>query len=174
MKKKILVTGSTRLAGSVIEHFQADSYRVEDTIPFEDYDVFINNAHVGFEQCALFSKCLDVWKYDSTKLIINISSRAAYPNLSKGVMYAAQKAALDHMSDNLVFNSDKRCRITTLNLGLLNDDLPSLTYLEVCDMMRYIIELPEHLDIPKIGFQHVHNYQDIQHQKNIRMRGNGA
>ena len=122
---RIAVTGSTKLAGTIIKRFNADSYRVEDNIDFSKYDVFINNAHVGFSQATLLQKWFDVCRYDKSKTIINISSRAALPNLSKGYSYGAQKAALDHLADNLTYNSDKLCKIITINLGMLEDELPS-------------------------------------------------
>jgi NAD(P)-dependent dehydrogenase (short-subunit alcohol dehydrogenase family) len=168
MEKRIAVTGSTKLAGAIIERFDARSLRVEQQINFDEFDVFINNAHVGFEQCYLLERAFNAWKDDSTKTIINISSRAGLPNLSKGYMYAAQKAALDHMADNLTYNSDKRCIITTINLGMLNDDLPSVEYYEVCDLIEYLLSMPHHLEIPRVFLQHAYNYQRVQKEKKSR------
>lgn len=161
----MVVTGSTKLAGAIIDRFNADSIRVEDVDAHTDYDIFVNNAHVGFEQVYLLEKYFNAWRYDETKLIINISSRAGLPNLSKGYMYGAQKAALDHFADNLVYNSDKKCKITNINLGMLEDTLPSIKYTDVCDLIAYIISLPLHLEIPRIFLQHAHNYQDVQRLK---------
>ena len=168
MEKRIAVTGSTKLAGEIIHRFNAKPLRVEQQINFDEFDVFINNAHVGFEQCFMLQRAFDAWKDNSTKLIINISSRAGLPNLSKGYMYAAQKAALDHMADNLTYNSDKRCRITTINLGMLNDELPSVEYYEVCDLLEYIFAMPHHLEMPRIFLQHAYNYQRVQDEKKSR------
>lgn len=166
----IAITGSSKLAGSIINTFGADSYRVEDNIDKSRYDVFINNAHVEFEQTRLLHEWFQAWRYDASKLIINISSRAGLPNLSKGYMYGAQKAALDHLADNLTYNSDKKCRITTINLGMLEDDLPSLSYQEVCDLIDYILNLPIRLEIPRIFFQHSANYSHIQDMKSHRYK----
>jgi hypothetical protein len=165
---RILVTGSSKLAGAIIETFRADTARVEDSIDFNNYDIFINNAHVDFQQCVLLEKCFIYWKKDPSKLIINISSRAGFPNLSKGYMYGAQKAALNHMTDNMVFNSDKQCRITTINLGMLEDSLPSLKYFEVIEILKFITGLPNHIEIPSICVQHSHNYRDVQNLKSNR------
>ena len=79
------------------------------------------------------------WKDEPTKKIINISSRAAQPNISKGYLYSAQKAALNHLANNLTYNSDKTCRITTMNLGLLEDQLPSISYKQVARWVNTIM-----------------------------------
>lgn len=168
MIMRVAVTGSTKLAGSIVERFGAKPLRVDDNVDFGDYDVFINNAHVGFSQAELLQKWFNAWRYDENKLIINISSRAGLPNLSKGYMYGAQKAALDHLSDNLMYNSDKKCRITTVNLGMLQDELPSVSYKEVCDLLQYVIEMPKHLEIPRVFLQHSCNYQEVQERKKVR------
>ena len=81
-------------------------------------------------------------------------------------MYASQKAALNHYTNNIVYNSDKLCRVTTLNLGLLNnEDLPSLTYKEVADAVEFLIDLPRHIEIPEVTLQHSANYLEIQSDK---------
>lgn len=165
---RVAVTGSSKLAGAIAKTFKADTLRVEQQFNFLDYDVFINNAHVNFCQTTILDSWFRVCRNDPSKLIINISSRAGLPNLSKGYYYAAQKAALDHLSDNLVYNSDKKCRITTLCLGMLEDELPSLRYNEVCDLLQYIVYMPQHLEIPKIYFQHSYNYKQVQKEKESR------
>ena len=81
-------------------------------------------------------------------------------------MYATQKASLNFLTDNLVYNSDKQCRITTINLGLLNhDDLPSLTHEEVANAVKYLIDLPQHIEIPEMTLQNSANYQEVQSDK---------
>ncbi len=166
--KQIAVTGSSKLAGSIISRFNARSLRIEEKVNKSEFDVFINNAHIGFKQCDLLYEWFSEWKDNPNKLIINISSRAGLSNLSKGYLYGAQKAALDHLADNLTYNSDKQCRITTINLGMLEDNLPSVSYQEVCDLISYILGMPDYLEIPRIFLQHKHNYQDIQNLKKNR------
>lgn len=164
---RIAVTGNSKLAATIKDRFNAISFRIEEQIDKSDYDVFINNAHVEFKQCDLLYDWYKEWRYDKSKLIINISSRAGLPNLSKGFLYASQKAALDHLSDNLTYNSDKLCRITTINLGMLEDSLPSVSYKETCDLIEYILKLPKHLEIPRVFLQNSHNYKEIQALKEI-------
>lgn len=163
----IQVTGSTKLAGAIVKYLGAVPIRIGDPLD-KDCNVFINNAHVDFLQTETLYKVFSKWKDDPSKLIINISSRAGLPNLSKGYLYGAQKAALDHLTDNLVYNSDKQCRITTINLGMLEDELPSVSYREVCDLISYIICLPNHLEIPRIFLQNSYNYREVQKLKEYR------
>ena len=166
---RIAVTGSSKLAGFIIDKYKADSIRVEQVVDKNNYDVFINNAHVGFEQTNLLYEWFDYWKDDSSKLIINVSSRAGLPNLSVGYLYAAQKAALDHLSDNLIYNSYKKCRITTLNLGMLEDTLSSVKYEEVGVLLDFILSLPKHLEIPRVFLQHSDNYKVVQNLKKLQL-----
>jgi NADP-dependent 3-hydroxy acid dehydrogenase YdfG len=177
---KVTITGSSGLAkviGDTIAsgHLYGTTHlvshvRVEDILDcnwvWEENDVFINCAHVGFTQTELLMQAYNAWKNDSNKTIINISSRASQPNISKGYLYAAQKASLNHLSNNLVYNSDKKCRITTLNLGLLNHpDLPSISHNEVAGWIYNHCTFSKYIDIPEMTFQHAENYQSVQRDK---------
>ena len=177
----IAITGTTGLAEAIagaLQDHTISTPRVEDITMNGihwwgfDYnnsnhvDVLINHAHRGFRQTEILMHTYDAWKNDSSKYIINISSRASQPNISKGYMYATQKASLNFLTDNLVYNSDKQCRITTINLGLLNhDDLPSLTHEEVANAVKYLIDLPQHIEIPEMTLQNSANYQEVQSDK---------
>tara|TARA_R110000868_G_scaffold43803_8_gene146988 strand:+ start:2104 stop:2661 length:558 start_codon:yes stop_codon:yes gene_type:complete len=177
----VAITGSTGLAGAITDlltdesanhgpsgrarAFSVTNVRLEDDIRPRDFDIFINQAHQGFSQVELLFRFFDAWKADAGKYIINMSSRAAQPNISKGYMYAAQKAALNQLAANLTYNSDKRCRITTINLGLLEHALPSLSYTEVAEAVKTLIDLPEHIEIADMTLQHAANYCEIQAQK---------
>jgi len=174
---RTLITGKTKLAGAIIsalhekivyQKIEIESTRVDANIPWKYFDIFINCAHVDFKQTELLNDCFAEWRNDSTKLIINISSRAAKSNISKGYLYSAQKAALNHLADNLVYNSDRRCGIVTLNLGLLeHPEVPSLTYDEVVDAIKEII-FYWYTDRPtstEITLQHRDNYRENQKHK---------
>ena len=169
---RIGITGSTGLAATIagaLQDHDITHVRVEEAqLVWEELaaDIFINCAHVGFEQTKLLMRAYEAWKNDSSKYIINISSRAAQPNISKGYMYSAQKASLNHLVSNLTYNSKKYCRICTINLGLLNHiDLPSVSHQEVAETIKYIIDLPQHLEIPEITLQNSANYQEVQSDK---------
>ena len=176
---KVIITGSTGLAKNIKSVIEATPYlgdshtvnsvRVEDSIDWNEYDVFINCAHVDFEQVELLQECFEAFKLKKEKTIVNISSRAHQPNISKGYKYAAQKAALNHLSNNLVYNNvEKQCRIMTLNLGLLNHPtLPSLDYNEVSGYILRYLTWDSHLEIPEVTLQHSANYLAVQHQKEL-------
>tara|TARA_B100000131_G_scaffold287543_1_gene298241 strand:- start:1620 stop:2201 length:582 start_codon:yes stop_codon:yes gene_type:complete len=175
------ITGTTGLAEAIagaLQDHKIYTPRIDDILMnpehgywfdktnSNEYDVFINHAHRDFDQVTIFDIFMKHWKRLPDKYIINISSRAHQPNISKGHMYASQKAALNHYTNNIVYNSDKLCRVTTLNLGLLNDeDLPSLTYKEVADAVEFLIDLPRHIEIPEVTLQHSANYLEIQSDK---------
>ena len=64
---KIAVTGSSKLANCI----QGNKIRVEFGADWSQYDVFVNNAHVEWEQCRLLEEVYEVWKDDETKTIDN-------------------------------------------------------------------------------------------------------
>lgn len=165
---KVAITGSSKLSHALRETLSWDvftTFRVDEKIDKDFYDVFINHAHVGIKQMHLLGEWAEHWQYDSNKTIINISSRAAFPNLSKGYKYAAEKAALNHLSDNLTFNSEVECRITTLNLGLLENNLPSLKYVEVARVIKMILDMPSYMEVPSMTLQHRYPYKKVQRLK---------
>tara|TARA_B100001769_G_C22004391_1_gene539734 strand:+ start:424 stop:1014 length:591 start_codon:yes stop_codon:yes gene_type:complete len=180
---KIGITGTTGLAAAiagVLQDHTIHTPRIEDItmngLNFwgfdkdnpNNLDVLINHAHKGFAQTEILDIAYRAWHNDHNKYIINISSRAHQPNISKGYMYATQKASLNHLSNNLVYNSNKHCRITTINLGLLNSEIiPSLTHKEVADAVEFLIDLPKHIEIPEITLQHSANYIDVQTDKEV-------
>ncbi len=175
---KIGITGSSKLAGELLsildnnivyEKVEMESFRYPDIIPWNELDVFINNAHVQFSQTELLHEAYENWKEDEDKLIINISSRAHKPNISKGYLYSAQKAALNHLADNLTYNSDAQFGIVTLNLGLLEHALESVPYDEVCTLVKDII-FDFYTNRPmqtEITFQHRANYNKVQKEKEM-------
>jgi NAD(P)-dependent dehydrogenase (short-subunit alcohol dehydrogenase family) len=176
---KVAITGSTGLAGNIAGVIEATPYigqshtvdrlRIEKPIDWEQYDVFINCAHVDFCQIELLEECFENFKSYPEKTIVNISSRAHQPNISKGYMYAAQKAALNHYANNLVYNNgEKQCRMMTINLGLLNHPtLPSLDYNEVSGYILRYLTWDSHFEIPEVTLQHSANYLAVQAKKDL-------
>ena len=174
---RILITGSTKLAGAIIDAFNeeilfektyVDSCRVHE-VPekLRDYDVFINNAHVDFWQTELLHEAYKQWKDDEDKLIINMSSRAGKNNISKGYLYSAQKAALIQLAENLNYNSDKVCGISTIHLGLLDSPIDSVAYGDVCQLLEDIMfNFKTNRTFPtEITYEHRANYKAIQKEK---------
>lgn len=171
---KALITGKSKLAGAitselhdtiVVEKLEIESCRVESEIPWKHFDIFINNASVGFSQTDLLNEAFSEWRHDEKKLIINIGSRAGRPNISKGYLYGAQKAALNHLADNLNYNSDRKCGIITLNLGLVeHEDIPSLSYDDITEVIRDLIFdwYTGRPTMTNITLEHRSNYQEVQ------------
>ena len=165
---RVVITGESKLAEQVAlnseDGFLFEHVRVEDDINWDDFDIFINCAHVGFEQTNLLMKAFEAWKYNPSKKIINISSRAAQPNISLGYLYSAQKAALNHLANNLTYNSDKMCRITTMNLGLLESRWPSISYKQVALWVNTIMNGGP-IEVNDITLSNPTNYREVQKQK---------
>jgi len=133
----------------------------------ENSDIFINNRHNSFKQTELLMHVFDKWKY-TNKTIVNIVSRSKYPNISKGYLYSASKAALSHLSNSLRLISDKKCRVIDINPGLLESDLPSLSYVELADTIEYCINLPSHIEIGEISIWHKTPYIKVSKLKDER------
>ena len=180
---KVAITGTSGLAKNIKDTLEGTAIdgswievvtpRIEDIINndtkwygFSQVDVFINFAHKGFDQTKILDIAHRVWKDDDSKLIINFSSRASQPNISKGHLYASQKASLNHLSNNLTYNSDKKYKLTTINLGLLNhNELPSLTWQDVSGLVFRLITSYPSIEIPEITIQSFANYQEVQNEK---------
>jgi hypothetical protein len=180
---KVAITGTSGLAKNIKDTLEGTSYdgswievltpRIEDIVHndtnwygFNQVDVLINFAHKNFDQTKILDIAHRIWKHDDSKFIINISSRASQPNISKGYLYASQKASLNHLSNNLTYNSDKKYKLTTINLGLLNhDELPSLSWPDVSGLIFRLITNYPTIEMPEITVQSFANYQEVQSEK---------
>jgi hypothetical protein len=184
---RIAITGSSGLAKTIKDVFEATphagktftvkSLRIEDITANDTkcwifdkenknhIDVLINFAHQDFDQVKVLDIVHRAWCNDSTKYIINISSRASQPNISKGYMYSAQKNALNHLANNLTYNSNRKYKMTTVNLGLLNHELPSIQHQEVAFLLYKLVTIYPHLEITDLTLQAHANYLEVQDDK---------
>ena len=112
------------------------------------YDGFIN-FRLKHQQDVLHN-VFKKWSQEN-KIIINIGSRSKYPNISKGLRYAAQKAALSHMANGMRFLSDKQCRIVDINPGLIDSKLPSISWDDVSNALIWILSLPDNIEVGEIS-----------------------
>ncbi len=181
---RIAITGSSGLAKIIKDTleatphlgntFRVDPIRCEDITMngrncwvfggYQPADVLINLAHE--DQAKILSIAHEAWEGEKTKYIINISSRASQPNISKGYMYASEKAQLNHLANNLQYNSNKRYKMTTLNLGLLNDEsLPSVKHQDVAGLIYKLITSYPDYEIADVTLQAHANYQSVQSDK---------
>jgi len=183
--KRIAITGTTKLADFIKRTFEASPWmggtfeikqlRIEDILVngtncwiFDENnkksccDILINHAHKDFDQVKILDIADRVWRNNPDKMIINISSRAAQPNISKGHLYASQKAALNHFANNLTYNSDRQYKMTTLNLGLMNSDLPSMNYTFVAGYIYQLITSYPDIEFTEVTMCDRANYRDVQ------------
>ena len=181
---RIAITGSSGLAKTIKDTleatphigntFRVDPIRCEDITMngkncwifsgYQPADVLINLAHQ--DQSEILSIAHEAWEGEKTKYIINISSRASQPNISKGYMYASEKAQLNHLANNLQYNSKKRYKMTTINLGLLNDEnLPSVKHQDVAGLIYKLITSYPEYEIADVTLQAHANYQSVQSDK---------
>ena len=169
----MIISGTYGLAVYLSKYFEdAKYYSVYKLLeePVED-NILINCEHKDFKQVELLDLYFNKWRKQTDKHIINISSRASQPNISKVYLYASQKAALNHYTNNIVYNSNKVCKVSTLNLGLMRHrTLPSISYQDVADTIESIIN--SDLDIPDITVQHPANYKQIQNAKRAKKFSN--
>lgn len=181
---RVAITGTSGLADIIKRTLEATPYRgntievsplrCEDITSngrncwvFSGYkpcDVLINLAHQ--DQSKILSIAHEAWEGEKTKYIINISSRASQPNISKGYMYASEKAQLNHLANNYQYNSKKRYKMTNLNLGLLNSDtLPSVKHQDVAGLIHKLITTYSEYEIADVTLQAHANYQGVQSDK---------
>lgn len=81
-------------------------------------------------------------------------------------MYASEKAQLNHLANNLSYNSKKRYKMTTINLGLLNDEnLPSVKHQDVAGLIYKLITAYPEYEITDVTLQAHANYQSVQSDK---------
>ena len=162
----MIISGTYGLAVHLSKYFTDANYHSVYKLleePIED-DILINCEHKDFKQVELLDLYFNKWRKHKDKHIINISSRAAQPNISKGYLYASQKAALNHYTNNIVYNSNKICKVSTLNLGLMkHKGLPSISYEDVADTIDWLLQHPH--EIPEITLQHKANYRAVQYEK---------
>lgn len=181
---RVAITGTSGLAKTIKDTLEATPFkgqtievtpiRCEDITMndtrcwiyrgYRPVDVLINLAHQ--DQAKILDITHRAWENEKTKYIINVSSRAAQPNISKGYVYASEKAQLNHMANNLQYNSEKRYKMTNLNLGLLNhEDLPSVKHQDVAGLIHKLITSYPDYEIADITLQAHANYQNVQSDK---------
>ena len=181
---RIAITGSSGLAKTIKDVFEATPHagktfevvpiRCEDIISnrtncwifngHKPCDVLLNFAHQ--DQADILSIAHEAWLNEGSKMIINFSSRAGHPNISKGYKYASEKAQLNHLANNLTYNSKKKYKMTTINLGLINhEDLPSLKWNDIAHLVYKLVTAYPSIEFPEITMQHRANYMEVQSDK---------
>lgn len=144
--------------------------QIVDTNPF----VFINNAcdyrgDVGAICTSCGTAAINILMKMYTTMdrgyIINISSdiihnpngvQYSFWNEQERIAYAASKYSLKYASNALSHSRRKHVCVTSLELGWMeptpqqHEDTESLTYAQVADVIRFIINQPLNVNIPSI------------------------
>ena len=181
---RIAITGSSGLAKTIKDVFEATPHagNIFEVTPIRCEDITMNgtncwifNGHTPCDvllnfahqdQAEILSIAHEAWLNEGSKMIINFSSRAGHPNISKGYKYASEKAQLNHLANNLTYNSKKKYKMTTINLGLINhEDLPSLQWNDIAHLVYKLVTAYPSIEFPEITMQHRANYSDVQSDK---------
>jgi hypothetical protein len=176
---EISLTGHTKGIGKALYESLSTAYSVKGYSRSNNYDistedgrleilnaaknsnVFINNAYFENAQTELFTLFFTEWIYDENKTIVNISSQSKYPGMSKNWSgYSAYKASLNHQAYLCGFKTDRKCRIITINPGLVKTNMTlstqktgkgMLTSMEVASAVKWAIETPQHIEIGELS-----------------------
>lgn len=107
----------------------------------DDCEIFINNAHNGFNQVTLLYKIWKKWQ-DDEKLIICISSNSSDGIKNRVHPYAIEKAALDRACEQLN-NQKKLCKVMCIKPGWMDTPRVKLVTEKKIDIIhiRQIIDL---------------------------------
>lgn len=161
---KILITGGTYGLGNNIKETMLDSgydIHVISSIDsyahylpniINEYDVFINNEYTDKIQTKLFEYVYSHWKYEK-KTIINILTSALIFGGSN-TKYIEDKRNLESKTFE-VRTDDKEVRIINVYPNTLESTKTApnqkLKYNEVSNIIKFIIELPQDVEIFQIG-----------------------
>jgi NADP-dependent 3-hydroxy acid dehydrogenase YdfG len=120
-RKNFKVKGFCRSLGYDITKIQDQERIIAES---NDCDIFINNAHDGFSQTELFSRCWIKWKHSSKIMICTgsyVTLRRSYTSGTQHQLgcshYAAEKAALE-MAINWAWTEDTECHVVLIKPAL--------------------------------------------------------
>lgn len=155
----IAITGHTSGLGKELFNYFLDSdpigfsrsngYDINDPANIIQHlyesSIFINNAYDGFAQVDMLYSIYDIWKNDSSKTIISISSNSSDGIKTKEHPYAIHKAALDKASQQLAYNKNTKCKIINIKPGWIDIDRvnhitePKIEPIELCKLISFMI-----------------------------------
>jgi NAD(P)-dependent dehydrogenase (short-subunit alcohol dehydrogenase family) len=125
----------------------------------KDADVFINNAYAPTAQRILLQKIFQVWREDSTKTIINMSSKAKYFPVGHNQLteYTLEKRMLSEEFQRCQFYSNKKCRLIGINPGFVETamtesmNVPKLSPEVVVEAIVWALGMPQEVEIGELG-----------------------
>lgn len=167
MNKRITITGHTKGIGKAI--YEAFPNTVgfsksqgEDIATIEgrakilggamNSNVFINNAHNGFNQVEILNMIFTSWRYSKGKHIINIGvDSVPYTNWQVvHDQYPVEKMAL-HAQSEILQNLKRECKISTLALGHVDTEFNKnynsgkLSYQSIIENIKWILDSEEEI-----------------------------
>jgi NADP-dependent 3-hydroxy acid dehydrogenase YdfG len=161
---KILITGGTYGLGKNINETMLesgyhthligsmDSYAHHLPTVIDDYDVFINNEYRDTIQTELFEYVYDNWKYEPKTIINILTSALIFDGPNK--KYMDDKRDLEQKTFELR-TDDKEVRVINVYPNTLESSktvpYQKLKYSDVSNIIKYLIELPQDIEIFQIG-----------------------
>lgn len=88
-----------------------------------DCDIFVNNAFADQHQITLFKAYYEQWRYDNTKTIVNINSRAKYGAIAGREYSMVKKMLHKEWVKILEDHGDRLCRIININPGYVDTEM---------------------------------------------------
>ena len=160
---KILVTGKYGLGKNIKEYLSTNGYEVDymgsidsysHHLPnvINKYDVFINNEYRDKLQTDLFELVYDKWKYEKKTIINILTSALVFGGPNK--KYMDDKKDLENKTFE-VRTDDKEVRIINVYPNTLESSVTvpnqKLKFEQVSNIIKYLIELPQDIEIFQIG-----------------------
>lgn len=162
---KIGITGISNGFGKYIVDNWSSKYEVigvslRKGIPavvneIKNCDVFINHAYNGTDQSEVFKYLFKLWN-GANKTIVNFGSSAVHEVNGLYPEYIANKKHLYNLSTELSHGiGNKNVRVINFNPSTLEsnpyfENFNKLKFSELSDILEYLINLPQHLEISEI------------------------
>ena len=160
----VIITGENRGLGKNIKNYlnsndyniismgSLDSYSHHLPTILDTADVFINNEYRDKLQTDLFELVYDTWKYEKKTIINILTSALVFGGSNK--KYMDDKKDLENKTFE-VRTDDKEVRIINVYPNTLESSVTApnqkLKFEQVSNVIKYLIELPQDIEIFQIG-----------------------
>lgn len=160
----VIITGENRGLGKNIKNYlnsndyniisigSLDSYSHHLPTILDTADVFINNEYRDKLQTDLFELVYDTWKYEKKTIINILTSALVFGGPNK--KYMDDKKDLENKTFE-VRTDDKEVRIINVYPNTLESSVTApnqkLKFEQVSNIIKYLIELPQDIEIFQIG-----------------------
>lgn len=183
---KIYITGHTSGLGLALYKWlplsghevaglsRTNGYDLNKFLPvYDDFDVYINNAYVGFKQVELLYALFEKNQHRKCQ-IVNIGSVSADGNYDRVNEYAVHKAALDKACNQLQL-IDSECKVVQVKLGRMDTPLvahrinvPKINPEFVAQYITSnVINVPNNILVKNITLDVMHSRRPLDHSQTI-------